>query len=132
MMTSMLPMEQAFNKKGFTLLEILITIIILVVGVVVPMQMFSMGMFADTDVENATIALNLAQEKMEEIKDASSYVNIDSFASARANLGGDFADFDREVTVAGDPKQVNVIVYWTVKGQDQSINLVTLFTDYDY
>lgn len=119
-------------KKGFTLLEILITIVVLVAGVVVLMQMFSIGMFADTDVENATIALNLAQEKMEEIRDASTYSGIDSFASARANLGGDFSDFDREVTVAGDPKQVDVLVYWTVKGQDQSINLVTLFADYDY
>ena len=92
----------------------------------------SMGMFADVNAENATSARYLAQEKMEEIKDATSYSNIDSFASARATLTGDFADFDREVTVSGDPKQVNVIVYWAVKGQDQSIDLVTLFTDYDY
>lgn len=122
------------KKKGFTLLEILITIVILVVGVVVLLQMFSIGMFADTDVENAGLALNLAQEKMEQIKDAISYKAIDDFASARGeeDLGDDFADFDREVTVSGNPKQVNVIVYWTVKGQDQSINLVTLFADYDY
>ncbi len=119
-------------NRGFTLLEALITIVILVVGVVALLQVFSIGMFADTGVENATVALNLTQEKMEEIKDVSFYFDIDSFVSARANLGGDFADFDREVTVSGDPKQVNVVVYWTVKGEDQSINLVTLFADYDY
>lgn len=120
------------TERGFTLLEALITIVVLVVGVVVLLQVFSIGMFADTGVENTTIALNLAQEKMEEIKDASSYAGIDSFAAVRANLGGNFADFDREVTVSGDPKQVNVVVYWTVKGEDQSMNLVTLFADYDY
>ena len=67
-----------------------------------------------------------------DVKDAATYADIDGFASARATLTGDFADFDREVTVSGDPKQVDVNVYWTVKGQDQSVNLVTLFTNYDY
>jgi len=119
-------------KKGFTLLEMLITIVLLAVGIVSLLQMMSIGMFASANSENATIAFYLAQEKMEEIKDASSYSNVDSFAATRAALTGDFADFDREVTVAGSPKQVNVIVYWAVKGQDQNVDLVSLFTDYDY
>jgi prepilin-type N-terminal cleavage/methylation domain-containing protein len=119
-------------KKGFTLLEMLVTIVVLTVGVVSVLRMMSIGIFADTNTENSTIAFYLAQEKMEEIKDASSYPNIDTFASTRAALSGDFSDFDRAVTVSGDPKQVNVIVYWSVKGQDQSVNLVSLFADYDY
>jgi prepilin-type N-terminal cleavage/methylation domain-containing protein len=119
-------------KKGFTLLEMLVTIVLLTSGIVAVLRMVSMAMFADVNVENTTIALYLAQEKMEEIKNASSYSNIDSYASARAALTGSFVDFDRAVTVSGDPKQVDVIVYWRVKGQDQSINLATLFTDYDY
>lgn len=89
-------------------------------------------MFADTNIENFTIARYLAQEALEEIKDAALYVDVDSFASARGALSGDFAGFEREVMVSGDPKQVDVTVYWTVKGEDQSVNLVTLFTDYDY
>lgn len=119
-------------KKGFTLLEMLVTVVLLTTGLVAILRMMSMGMFADVNVENATVAHYLAQEKMEEIKDAGSYSDVDSFSSARAALAGDFADFDREVTVAGDPKQVNVIVYWAVKGQDQSVDLVTLLADYDY
>ncbi|MCK5580670.1 MAG: prepilin-type N-terminal cleavage/methylation domain-containing protein [Candidatus Omnitrophica bacterium] len=120
------------HQTGFTLLEVLITIVLLVVGLVSVLEVFSVGIFADADVENHTTALYLAQEKMEEVHSASSYAAIDDFASARTNLGGDFADFDREVTVSGDPRQVNVIVAWDVKGVDQSINLVSLFTDYDY
>lgn len=119
-------------NKAFTLLEVLITIVVLTFGISTILRMFSVGIFADANTENMTIALNLAQEEMEEIKDASSYANIDSFAAVRANLGGAFADFDRAVTVSGDPKQVNVIVYWSVKGVDQSIDLVSLFADYDY
>lgn len=119
-------------KKGFTLLEMLVTIVLLTAGIVSILRMMSMGMFADTDAENATIALYLAQEKMEEIKDASSYANIDTFAEAQTALTGDYADFDREVTVSGGPKQVNVIVYWTTKGDELNVDLVSLFEDYDY
>jgi prepilin-type N-terminal cleavage/methylation domain-containing protein len=119
-------------KKGFTLLEMLVTVVLLTVGITSILQMISMAMFADTNLENVTIARYLAQEAMEEIKDAASYSDIDSFASARSSLTGDFADFDREVAVSGDPKQADVTVYWTVKGQDQNVELVTLFTDYDY
>ncbi len=119
-------------KKGFTLLEMLVTIVLLTVGIVTILQMMSIAIFADTNTENATIAYYLAQETMEDIKDASSYSDIDTFAASRAALSGNFSDFDREVTVSGAPKQVNVIVYWSVKGQDQSIDLVSLFADYDY
>ena len=119
-------------KKGFTLLEMLVTIVLLTVGITSILQIAGMAMFADTNLENITIARYLAQEAMEEIKDAASYADIDSFASPRSTLTGEFADFDRTVTVSGDPKQVDATVYWTVKGQDQSVELVTLFTDYDY
>jgi len=119
-------------KKGFTLLEMLVTIVLLTVGVVALLQMMSISIFADTNTENSIIAFYLAQESMESIKDASSYANIDTFAATRASLSGNFADFDRAITVSGDPKQVNVIVYWSVKGADQSIDLVSLFADYDY
>ena len=119
-------------KKGFTLLEMLVTIVLLTIGIASILQMMSIAIFADTNTENSAIAYYLAQETMEDIKDASSYSNIDSFAASRASLSGDFSDFDREVTVSGTPKQVNVIVYWSIKGQDQSIDLVSLFADYDY
>lgn len=123
-------------KKGFTLLEMLVTIILLTVGITSILQMAGMAIVADTNLENVTIARYLAQETMEEIKGAASYSDIDNFILTRSSLTGvgnkDFVDFDREVTVSGDPKQVNVTVYWTVKGQDQSVELVTLFTDYDY
>ena len=120
------------SANAFTFLEVLATVVLLVVGMVSVLQILSSTIFVDADVEHATKALYLAQEKMEEIKDASTYAAIDSFVLARTNVGGDFADFDREVTVSGDPKQVNVIVYWNVKGADQNINLVSLFANYGY
>lgn len=110
----------------------LLTIVLLTVGITSILHVAGMAMFADTNLEKMTIARYLLQESMEEIKGAASYSDIDDFASARASLSGDFADFEREVTVSGDPKQVDVTVYWTAKGQEQSAGLVTLFADYDY
>jgi len=126
-------MRKNFSQAGgFTLVEILITFVVVAIGISALLPMFSIGMFADAYVEDLTIALNLSQEKMEEIRDASSYASIDSFASARTNVSGDFAGFERAVTVSSDPKEVNVTVYWAVKGDEQSISLATLFADYDY
>ena len=119
-------------RKGFTLLEMLVTIVLLTVGITSIFYITSIAMFADTNLEKLTVARYLLQESMEEIKGAATYSDIDSFASARAALSGDFADFEREITVSGDPKQVDVIVYWTAKDQEQSVSLNTLFTDYDY
>lgn len=119
-------------NKGFTLLEMLVTIVILTVGIVSVLEMMGMAMFADTNTENSVIAYYLAQEEMEEIKDAASYSAIDSFAQSQTAMTGDFADFDKEVTVAGSPKQVNVIISWDVKGVEQNVDLVSLFANYDY
>ena len=127
-------MGRAFkvSQKGFTFLEVMLSIIILVVGTVVLLQTFSTGIFADADVENNTKALWLAQEKMEQIRDASTYASIDTYASARANIGGAFADFDREVIISVNPKQIQVNVTWNVKGADRNVSLTTLAADYDF
>ncbi|MGE0268661.1 MAG: prepilin-type N-terminal cleavage/methylation domain-containing protein [Candidatus Omnitrophota bacterium] len=120
------------DRKGFTLLEAMITMVLLATGVTAVFSLFSMTTTLDSDNEYTAIAISLGQEAMEEIKDAGSYADIDSMSAARTNVGGDFSDFDREVTVAGDPKQVNVKVYWTDKGVDHNVELVTLLADYDY
>lgn len=118
------------QRKGFTLLEGILTIVLLVVGVAVVFRLFSVSYAADGSMDYSAIALNLCQEEMETIRDESIYADIDTYAIARTAMTGDFSDFDKEVTVAGDPKQVNVIVYWDDKGQEQSVELVSLFADY--
>ena len=56
------------KKNGFTLLEVLLATIIVVVGVTAITGAFSSGIFATTDVENVDLALNIAQAEMENIK----------------------------------------------------------------
>lgn len=120
------------GRKGFTLLEAMITMVLLAAGVTAVFSLFSMTSVLDSDNDYTAMAISLGQEAMEEIKDAASYADVDSMAAARSNLGGDFSDFDREVTVSGDPKQVNVKVYWTDQGVDHHVELITLLADYDY
>ena len=125
--------EKSKHRRGFTILEMLISVIMLVVGTIAMINVLSIAMAAAASVEHSSVALTLAQEQMESIKDAASWTDIDTFVSPRTNIGGSYADFDREVTVDGnDPKQVDVIVYWNVKGAVQQISLSTLMSNYNY
>jgi len=124
--------NEGMSKKSFTILEMLISVVLLVVGSVATLNMFGLGMRADADSEHSTIALALAQGEMELIKNADSWDAVDSLISPRTNIGGNYPDFDKEVIVTGDPKDVQVIIYWNVRGGTQNLELDTLLTNYNY
>lgn len=122
-----------FLRSGFTILELLIAIVLLVGGTLAILRMFSIAMISNNNIENSMIALNLAQEEMENIKDAANWEAIDSFATSRTGVvGTEFSDFEKEVAVSGDPKYVNVVIFWNDRGDEQSVELATLFTNYGY
>jgi Tfp pilus assembly protein PilV len=126
-------MARNYNvNTGFTILEMLISVVLLVVGTLATLNMFGIGMAADVNIEHSTIALALAQGEMELIKNAGTWNAIDSFASANTNLGGQFPDFNREIDVSGDPKDVRVIIYWNDRAGVQNLELDTLMTNYNY
>lgn len=115
--------------KGFTLLEILVAILLFTAGVVVIMGLFGSGLITSSDAESTTIAMNLAQGKMEEVKNLV-FLSIDD--EAKGPVSG-FSGFQMEVEVddpPGDPttddlKQVTVTVYWTYKGEEVDVPLMT-------
>jgi prepilin-type N-terminal cleavage/methylation domain-containing protein len=117
---------------GFTLLEMLVSVVLLAVGTLATLKMFGIGMMADTNIEHSTVALALAQGEMESIKNAGTWDAIDSFAAGSTNLGGQFAEFNQEVIVSGDPKNVQVIISWNDRAGVQNLELDTLMTDYNY
>ena len=119
-------------NKGFSLLEIILTMMVLSIGTLSLIQAINTVVFPETQINHRGRAVLLAQEKMEEIKNAQNYSNIDNLASARVNLGGEFADFEREVVVNGDPKEVRVYLYWGPAGGEQYLRLVTLMADYNF
>lgn len=132
-------------KQGFTLIEVLIAIILIVSGLVVLMQVMSVAIFADSTLEYRLTALNLANEKLEELKDDGySHANLDPASSpfTEAFISGfDFVDqrqwtvdyvdanLDSSVSDTG-LKDVTVEVQWTQKGGTQSVAVETLIGDY--
>jgi len=117
-------------KQGFTLIELLIAIILTAGGLMVLMQVMSVGICADANLEYRLTALNLANEKLEELKDVD-YSSVTS-ATESSISGFSFVD-DRIVTVSEintDLKDVQVEVRWTQKGGQQSVNLRTYIANY--
>lgn len=115
-------------QDGFSLLELMIALLIFTVGVIAIIWAFSAGMYAATDIENVDLALNIAQAKMEEIKDTSFASLADSGPAADSN----FSNFNVAVNVGEgqNPMQVDVTVAWNVKGGSANITLTTLVANY--
>ena len=110
--------------KGFTLLEVLLTIILIVVGFVSLMQALSTGISAGGE-DAEFIALHLAQEKMENLRNGS-YANV---VNGTENPVSGFLGFQRQVSVAESPtglKSVTVTVSW---GSTSNVILVTYISD---
>ncbi len=109
---------------GFTLLEVLLALLLVTVGSLALSQAFSLGLFASADDESLLVSTQLAQEKMEEIRNKS-YASIAN--ETRAAVSG-FSGFEREVVVSTpltSLKQVSVNVYWFNKASELSTSLVT-------
>jgi len=121
-------------KQGFTLIELLIAIILVAGGLMVLMQLMGVAIFADSDLEYSLTALNLANEKLEELKDkdTTDFDDISDGSEPGSAVGFDWVD-DRIVTVSEvdtDLKDVQVEVRWTQKGGQQSVNLRTYIANY--
>lgn len=126
------------KKNGFTLLEILIAFVLFTLGVVVIAGLFGSGLLSSSDAENTIIAMNLAQRKMEEIRNLS-FAEIAPEAKADVDIDvdgdevNDFPGIQWQVEVEdpqGDPtaddlKRVIVTVYWTFKGDEIGVPLQT-------
>ena len=130
-------------KQGFTLIEILIAIILAATGLMVLMQLMGVAIFADSNLEYRLTALNLANEKLEELKDDSySHANLNTGTHTESSISGfDFVD-QRQWTVdhvdanlntsVSDTglKDVTVEVQWMQKGGTQYVAVETLIGDY--
>ena len=100
--------KQIFKKKeGFTLIETLLAIFILVVGVVSVVMMISLGLQIETKAKMKSCASKLAQEKMEEVI-SESYEQATS-SSEDYGVISNLNYFKREVDVSYYDIQSSVI-----------------------
>jgi type IV pilus assembly protein PilV len=121
------------ETKGFTLIELLIAIVLIAVGLVTLMGIMSVGIYADANLEYRLTALNLVNEKIEELKDIA-FGSISAGTETGSSIGFDWID-QRTVSVtepygANLLKDVTVTVQWTQKGIAQSVAEETLIANY--
>lgn len=116
------------RKRGFSLLEILLAILLLGIGLAVLLQVVSTGLFAGGVNEDEIVAVNLIQEKIEEDRNA----NFSSVVTeAKAAVPG-FSAFSRQVdmtTPQTDLKQLVVTVYYTVGSSEISTSVTTYISN---
>ena len=116
------------KSKGFTLLEVLLAVILFTVGFTALLQAMSVGLFAGGENENELVAVNLAQEKIEELRNKS-YSAITN--ETKAVVAG-FPAFAREAVITipqTSLKQVSVNVYWYSKSNELNTSVVTYVSD---
>lgn len=114
--------------KAFTLLEVLISLVLFVAGVISVVSAFSVGLLASSDFEDTQVALLIAQSKMEEIRK----LPFSDLADSGPLADSFFPRFNVTVNVTEgqDPATVDVTVSWQKKGEATSISLATLKADY--
>ena len=120
--------ESRITNRGFSLIEVLLAIVIVSGGVIAVAKGFASGLLAYNDTQDTELALNIAQAKMEEIKNTPFASLVDSGPADDPN----FSNFRVTVNTAEgqDPMRVEVTVAWNVKGGESNLVLTTLVTNY--
>jgi len=124
------------GQDGFTLNEILISIALIAIGIL-GFSLNTVGVIQGNQISgNVTIATNLAQDKMEQLKAQSSLSNEDRCSSNSGDqkinaTGGSGGIFDRcwiisDSSLGSGLKEITVRVSWTDYLVSRSVTLVTL------
>jgi Tfp pilus assembly protein PilV len=114
-------LPQPKRQIGFTLIEALIALVVLSLGLFGLIQIQTRVMAATGDSKTRTVAVNLTQEKLEELR-ASDYAAITGGEDLIPAAAGGTTDFKRAWTVTTriDPpyNEVSVTTRWTRPGED--------------
>jgi len=119
-------MRKIFLKtKGFTLLELMIATVVLMIAIGGLLMAFTSCMLLSESNSNLTTAVNDAQYILEEIKGLD-YANIDVYAASPPQ----FSNLDSEiittaVTGTGTIKEITVNVAWVERQRNRNFQLST-------
>ena len=96
-------------------------------GTVTVMDLLHRAQAGTTDGENVLIATQLAQRRLEELRNVA-YAGVATETKASITSPSGFTRFNREVTVTtpyANLKQIVVTVYWTGPGGETNVVLQT-------
>ena len=124
------------NKRGFSLLELIIAIAVLAVGLVGVLQIFPIGLRASQRAGMMTKAAFLAQNKIEDIKLA----GFDAITELppKIPLSGKDGDFEWNIKIddvnlegvenTSEMRKVTVILTWPERNTTRSKEFITYVT----
>lgn len=122
------------QRQGFTLNEVLLAIALIAIGIL-GFSMNTVGVIRGNQISNSvTVATNLAQAKLEEIKAQTSWTDVIGAADPNnplAETGATGGKFNRTWTIkdaAGlsNLKEISVQVSWEEYGINRQVVLATL------
>ena len=119
--------ERGVLRRGFTLLELMLALVLLAVGVLACVDLMHRAQAGSTDGENVLIASHLAQARLEELRNVA-YASLADEAKAGISSPSGYSRFSRQVAVTTpytNLKQVVVTIYWTTAGGETSVSLRT-------
>ncbi len=100
------------SRQGFSLIETLIALSILIIAVLALVQLFPMGLKASYKAKQITVATNLAQAKVEEIISQSySQINPGTYEEASlSTIDNDFSNYGRITVISFVDENLNQTV----------------------
>jgi prepilin-type N-terminal cleavage/methylation domain-containing protein len=112
-------------RRGFTLLEVLATLVL--IGIVIPVAMNGVSLSLNTasSARNKAQAASLAEAKLNEII----LMGDTGMLGTSGDFGVDFPGFrwmSESVTRDYDVTEVALVIYWTERGQEQSLLVSTM------
>jgi type IV pilus assembly protein PilV len=122
--------SQVSIEDGFTLIEIMITLVILSIGLTALAGLQVSAIKGNTFSKRMTAAVSIANEKLEQMKDTD-YANILSESSTQITRSN--VSFTRQVTVTNNSplantKTVNVTVTWSDGSNSHSVPITTIIS----
>jgi type II secretion system protein I len=118
------------NTKGFTLLEVIVAMVIVVVGVVMISQTFSTGLRAVRVSDKATVARFLAEQKITDIETQA----FTALQSATGDFGTDYSEFiwqeDVAATDLDNLKQVTLTISWVEDNTTRTLQVSKLISNH--
>jgi type IV pilus assembly protein PilV len=120
--------SQVSIEEGFTLIEIMITLVILSIGLTALAGLQVSAIKGNTFSKRMTAAVSIANQKLEQIKDTA-YANILSESSTQIPDTG----FTRQVTVTNNSPMANtktviVTVTWSDGSNSHSVPITTIIS----
>jgi Tfp pilus assembly protein PilV len=118
------------NQKGASVVEIMVALVLFGIGVVAAARMLPQSSARTTHSRNRTVAVNLAQEKIEELM-SEAYKDAELTAGDHVDLGNPLSNhFDRswsitDDTPVADMKAISVTVSFPAAGADSAVTLRT-------